>query len=190
MVEYDVNGGFSIDTIARRLERTGSNVTNYGKHHQINIYTIDFYMVGAQGDELFPSSAEISGSGELEMAQLRLPTFTAEPDEGGLDFEQYEAMKKSAVIDVWEDIREAVGEIIADEVGAEYSYGVLQNEGMTMRAQHGNEMRNVTPHIEFLRTMDGEAPVNLDELIAIVSRINDVWEKKFFYVETVSRTDL
>jgi hypothetical protein len=147
-------------------------------------------MAGREERESFPSAIEASEDGTLQMAQIRLPTFTVEPDQPGLTTEEYETQKNSLVVDLWEEIRDDVGKLIEGVTGFEYRFGVLQQDHVNMRAQHGYKRINITPHIEFLRNLEQEAEIDKDQLIEIVGGLNDLWKNQYFNVKTVDRSEL
>jgi len=188
---FNQGNDFNIDSYSRRLERAGSNVIRKEFQEILDIYTIDISTVGQYEEKFFPGSIEISKRGNIELAQLRLPTFIVQPDQKGLSGPEFDSRQKSLTVDKWKEMNDELGNIVSDVTGAEYEFGVIQEDSIQIRGQHGFQsgVRNsgITPHVEFLRTADGTAPINKDELVDVISEINTIWQEKYFNLNVVDR---
>lgn len=186
MPEYDP-AGFNIDTFVRRLERAGTDVSNATFHEGAGFYSVDFFMHSAGGENIFASAAELKEDGRLSLAQIRLPTFTVEPDQEGLTGPQYEDRAKSLTLEAWEAMQDNIGEIISNITGVEYEFGAFQDHNYLMRTEHGSDYTQITPHIVLMRDIDGNCVVNKGQLIRIVRELNEMWRNEYFHLEIVER---
>lgn len=177
-----------IESLMRRLERAGAQNPNHTYLSQVNTNVIDFLMAGEELGSLFKSSMELDDELRLERAQLRLATFKDEPSVGGLDPDVYDNKLESSNLDTWEDINKDIAKAIDSVIDIDYQYGVVQDEGIEIRTQDGYDMTTITPHVLVSPTLRGDTPMSTDELIQVISNINEFWTNKYFNLEVVRRT--
>ena len=177
-----------IESLMRRLERAGAQNPNHSYLYQVNTNVIDFLMAGEELGSLFKSSMELDDDLRLEQAQLRLATFKDEPSVGGLKPDVYENKLESSNLDTWEDINKDIARAIDSVIDIDYRYGVVQDEGIEIRTQDGYDMTTITPHVLISPTLRGDTPMSTDELIQVISKINEFWTNKYFNLEVVRRT--
>jgi hypothetical protein len=177
-----------IESLMRRIERAGAQNPSHSYISQADVNVIDFLMAGEKLESLFKSSMELDNELNLERAQLRLATFKDEPSRKRLEPDVYENALESNNLDTWEEINNDIAEAIDGVIGIDYQNGIVQDDGIEIRTQDGYDMTTITPHIDIQPTIRGDTPMSTDELIEVISDINDFWTRKYFSLEVVSRT--
>ena len=177
-----------IESLMRRIERAGAQNPSHTYIPQANVNVIDFLMAGEKLESLFKSSMELDSDLRLQRAQLRLATFKDEPSVGGLEPGAYDNALESSNLDTWENINKDIAKAIDSVIDIDYQYGVVQSDGIEIRTQDGYDMTTITPHVLIHPTLRGDTPMSTDELIQVISKINEFWTNKYFNLEVVSRT--
>ena len=177
-----------VESLMRRLERAGAQNPSHNYIPQANVNVVDFLMAGEKLESLFKSSMELDDNLDLERAQLRLPTFKDEPSRGRVEPGMYESSLESNNLDTFKEISNDIAEAMGDVIDIDYQYGVIQDDGISIRTQDGHDMTTITPHIDIQPTIRRETPMTTDELIEIIGNINDFWTRKYFNLEVVSRS--
>lgn len=173
MVELDT-GEHWLDAYIQRMQRNGAVVTNVSHFREWDSYAINFRLDFVDDGEVVGSSMEIHDNRDVEVVVIRLPTVVVGE---GDDYDN-----------LVEKVEDAVAGAISDEFDLEYKYGVVQNDNVSVKSATVWKDNDFTTHVVFSRdTEDGMCILDSNDVIRLLSVLNDVWESELFMLDVARR---
>jgi len=183
--------------LGRRLERAGANDVNVTGRPKFNFTVIDFKLIDTTAsNRVFSSSVELEEPDRITTAQLRLPHI--KPDPKPDTSETIEEARRRETQDLLFSLKQDIAEIIGNNTDIEVIEKAVQSDFVDIRPQDGfvtvSDRQNLTLHVTFetkpLGPGEREAEITPGEIVDVVRKITQLWNTKYFNVNTVPRSEL
>lgn len=193
MVEFSTRGS-ALQKMATALKRAGALDVDASPFPKSGFSTIDWKMIKDEQGKVFSSSLEIDNDRGITFAEIRLPNFTVKNPtvRGGKTKEE---ARRSEIIEIWEEIKFKIGNIIDENTDIEVIDGVPQRDDVEIRPQDGflsaNNGQELNVHIQFSafggEVGDRTVPITFSQLTKIVEDITEMWREEYFHLDVVER---